>query len=73
MPKKPFFLMPFFLATVLKMPFFFLPHFWPKVLMTVAPAIVVPDQGENRCRQSFRHKEAIAISCTARFVTREEI
>jgi len=33
-----------------------------------APKIVVPDQGENWCRQSWRHKETIDISCAPQFV-----
>ena len=35
--------------------------------------IVFPDQGENWCRQFWRHKETIDISCTAQFVTHQEI
>ena len=42
-------------------------------LGVTAPTIVVPDQGQNWCRLSWRHKEMIDISCTAQFVTHQEI
>ena len=47
-------------------------RFRPKICMT-APKIVVPDQGENWCRQSWRRKETTDISCTAQFVTTKKL
>ena len=47
-------------------------HFWPEICKT-AKKIVVPNQGENWCRQSWRHKETIDISCTAQFVTHQDM
>ena len=38
-----------------------------------APKLVVPDQGENCRRRSWRHEETIDTCCTAQFVTHHEI
>ena len=54
-----------------KFPFF--GHMFGLQICMTAPKILFPDQGENWCRQSWRHKETIDISCTAQFVTHHEI
>ena len=42
-------------------------------ICTTAPKTVFPDQGENWCRQSWRHMETIDICCIAQFVTHHEM
>ena len=38
-----------------------------------APKLVVPDQGENCRRRSWRHEETIDIGCIAQSVTHQEM